>query len=28
MKLFEIASLLVRFDHTAGVIVNADHGIM
>jgi len=26
--LFEIALVLVRLDHTASVIVNADHGIM
>jgi hypothetical protein len=25
---FEIAWLLVRFDHVASVIVNANHGIM
>jgi hypothetical protein len=26
--LFEIAIVLVRFDHVARVIVNANHGIM
>jgi hypothetical protein len=26
--LFEIASVLVRFDHVARFIVNANHGIM
>ena len=26
--LFEIARLLVRFDHLASIIVNANHGIM
>jgi hypothetical protein len=26
--LLEIARLLVRFDHVASVIVNANHGIM
>jgi hypothetical protein len=26
--LFEIALVLVRLDHVASVIVNADHGIM
>jgi hypothetical protein len=26
--LFEIARLLVRFDHVASFIVNANHGIM
>jgi hypothetical protein len=28
LRLFEIALVLVRFDHVASVIVNADHGIM
>ncbi len=27
-RLFEIALMLVRFDHIAHIIVNADHGIM
>jgi hypothetical protein len=27
-QLFEIALLLVRLDHFASFIVNADHGIM
>jgi hypothetical protein len=27
-KLFEIAFVLVRLDHVASVIVNANHGIM
>jgi hypothetical protein len=27
-RLFEIALVLVRFDHVARFIVNADHGIM
>jgi hypothetical protein len=27
-KLFEIARVLVRLDHVASIIVNADHGIM
>jgi hypothetical protein len=27
-ELFEIALVLVRFDHVASRIVNADHGIM
>ena len=26
--LFELASVLVRLDHVASVIVNANHGIM
>jgi hypothetical protein len=26
--LFEIALVLVRFDHVASVIINADHGIV
>jgi hypothetical protein len=26
--LFEIASVLVRFDHVASFIVNADYGVM
>jgi hypothetical protein len=26
--LFEIAGVLVRFDHVASFIVNADHGMM
>jgi hypothetical protein len=26
--LFEIASVLVRFDHISGFIVNANHGIV
>jgi hypothetical protein len=28
IHLFELASVLVRLDHVASVIVNADHGIM
>jgi hypothetical protein len=28
LALFEIARLLVRFDHLAGVVVNANHGII
>jgi hypothetical protein len=28
LPLFEIASVLVRFDHVARFIVNADHRIM
>ena len=28
LRLFEIARVLVRFDHVASVIVNANHGIM
>jgi hypothetical protein len=26
--LFELARVLVRFDHVASIIVNANHGIM
>ena len=28
LRLFELARVLVRFDHVAGVMVNANHGIM
>ena len=28
LRLFEIASVLVRFDHVASGIVNADHGVI
>jgi hypothetical protein len=28
LRLFEIASVLVRLDHVARFIVNANHGIM
>jgi hypothetical protein len=28
LPLFEIASVLVRLDHAASVIVNANHGIV
>jgi hypothetical protein len=28
LRLFEIARVLVRFDHVAGFIVNANHSIM
>jgi hypothetical protein len=28
LPLLEIAGMLVRLDHVASVIVNADHGIM
>jgi hypothetical protein len=27
-RLFEIAPVLVRFDHVASIILNADHNIM
>ena len=28
LRLFEIACLLLRFDHVASFIVNANHGVM
>jgi hypothetical protein len=28
LPIFELARVLVRFDHIAGLIVNADHGIV
>ena len=28
LPLFELALVLVRLDHVAGIIVNADHSIM
>jgi hypothetical protein len=28
LRLFELARLLVRFDHVAHIIVNANHSIM
>jgi hypothetical protein len=27
-RLFELASVLVRFDHVARIIVTADHGVV